>query len=393
MSEEQAPGLYLHLPFCSSICPYCDFYVLKGGVADRQSFVDRLLREIELRSAGLWPEFVAQPPAAGFDTIYLGGGTPSHLAVEELARLLEGCRDLLRASESASITLEANPEDVSERTLEEWRALGVTTLSIGVQSFSDSNLRFLGRRHDARTALSAVELAQTAGFDSVSLDLIFSLPDQGADALQRDLEIAVNLAIGHISLYQLTIHQGTPFGFQLARGRLRELPDDRQAELFLLAHRLIADAGYDAYEVSNFALTPSHRSRHNQKYWRHVPYLGIGPSAHSHAGRYRWWNERKIKPWSARLDEGLSPMAGSETLATWQLVLERLMLGFRTREGVDLAAMPEGWGSRLTAENADLIDELSGAGLLDVEPGRLKPTKRGLALADSLPLRFELPRD
>ena len=326
-----------------------------------------------------------------FDTIYLGGGTPSHLEPEHLARVLDGCRRHRGAGESAAITLEANPEDVTRESLVAWRELGISVLSLGVQSFDDASLRFLGRRHDGATARRSAEEALLAGFETVSLDLIFGLTGQTAADMSHDAEILVDLAPEHASLYQLTIHEGTPFGFRLARGRMSELPGERQAELFLLPHQILAGAGYETYEVSNFARSPAHRSRHNQKYWRHVPYLGLGPSAHSFSGRRRWWNERKIKPWSARIARGESPVADSELLTPRDLVLERLMLGFRTRDGVDLDAMPGDWGPRLRAANRQLIEELCVLGLVEDDTHRLRPTTRGMALADSLPRRFSLP--
>lgn len=391
MSAEPAPGLYLHLPFCPSICPYCDFYVLTGSPEAHRDFVRGLLAEIDLRAESMWPGPAAERPAMAFDTVYLGGGTPSRLALELLAEILDACRRKLGVDGSAVVTLEANPEDVSRESLAGWRGLGVACLSLGAQSFSDVSLRFLGRRHDAAAARRAAELALEAGFATVSLDLIFGLEGQTPRDLEHDLETVVELSPGHVSLYQLTIHPGTPFGFRHARGRLAELPEDRQAELFVIAHRRLAEAGYEAYEVSNFARAPEHRSRHNRKYWRHVPYLGLGPSAHSFSGRRRWWNERKIKPWRAALGSGRPPVAGSELLTPRQLVLERLMLGLRTREGVDLAQMPEDWGARLRAGNRQLIGELCARGLLVDEHDRLRPTTRGLAVADGLPLRFELP--
>ena len=268
-----APGLYLHVPFCSAICPYCDFSVLKAGVPARQRFVRHLVAEVALAGPG-WSD--PRP----FDTVYFGGGTPSLLPSEDLERVLGACRSHLMLA-TPWVFLEANPEDVTPGACAGWRGLGVRTLSLGVQSFSDEALRFLGRRHGAEQARAAVGNALAAGFDTVSVDLIFGLPGQAPDAWRRDLETAVALAPGHLSCYQLTIHPRTRFGVAAGRGRLSEMPEGEQAVLFELTHQLLADAGYRAYEVSNFARGREHESRHNRKYWDHTPYLGLGPSAHS----------------------------------------------------------------------------------------------------------------
>lgn len=373
-------GLYLHVPFCSAICPYCDFAVLTGGRERRAGFVEHLLAEMRL-----W----AGAPFA-FDTIYFGGGTPSALEPEELARIVEASRAAFLIDKDAWTFLEANPEDVTPESLRAWRELGVRTLSLGVQSFDASTLRFLGRRHDPLGARRGVELALEAGFHTVSLDLIYGSPEESPETWRRTLEEAVRLRPDHISCYQLTFHEGTPFGFRLGRGEMAEIPETAQADLFDLTHRFLADHGYPGYEVSNFARSPEHRSRHNQKYWDHTPYLGLGPSAHSFAGMRRWWNERKLGPYEKRIEEGEKPVAGSEELKPRDLALEALMLGLRTRAGVDLVRFRERYGIDLETENRPLIERLGEEGLLEKREGTLAPTLAGFAVADSLARAFEL---
>lgn len=375
-----APGLYVHVPFCSAICPYCDFAVVKGSEARRRRFVETLLAEIELATNH------AQP----FDTVYFGGGTPSLLAEEELARVLAAGREKLGALDDAWIFLEANPEDVTPASLASWRRLGVRTLSLGVQSFDDGELRFLGRRHSGDEARRAVAAAVGAGFETVSVDLIYGLPGQERAAWQRNLEAAVALAPQHLSCYQLTVNEGTPFGRQRDRGRLREMPEPEQAERFVATHEVLAAAGYPAYEVSNFALGPAHRSRHNAKYWDHTPYLGLGPSAHSFDGRRRFWNERNLSRYSDRVSAGERPLAGEELLSREQLALEALMLGLRTVSGVDLAAFRRRHGVDLEAANRERLPRLAEEGLLTLETGRLSLTTRGLAVADALAAEIAL---
>jgi oxygen-independent coproporphyrinogen-3 oxidase len=379
------PGLYLHIPFCSAICPYCDFAVLTGGPERQRWFVDHLVSEISS-----WA--LERSTFESIDTVYFGGGTPSALAPEDLARILMAARESLSISDNAEIFFEANPEDVIAENVRAWRDLGVRFLSLGIQSFDADALKFLGRRHTPEQARRSVEIARDAGFETIAIDLIYGLPDQPFEVWRRTLEEAVTLAPDHLSCYQLTFHEGTPFGHRLAQGKIEELPEEAQAKLFLFTHEFLRDHGYPGYEVSNFARSSSHRSRHNQKYWRHVPYLGLGPSAHSFSGTRRWWNERKLKPYEARIDAGEKPVAGTEEL-TWQdLALEALMLGLRTADGVELEAFRTRYGFDLLGGNEPLIERLSGEGLLKLEGSVLVPTLAGLAVTDSLARTFEFEK-
>lgn len=386
------PGLYLHVPFCSAICPYCDFAVTRGGPDRRAAYVEAVVSEAGL-SAGRWRA------AEAFDTVYLGGGTPSILAAGELERLLAALGRHLPVAPGARLSLEANPEDASPAKLAELRALGVSTLSLGVQSFDPRALKFLGRRHTPEAARRAVAAALEAGFPTVSVDLIFGLPQLGIDrhqelgSLEHTLEETVALAPHHVSCYQLTFHQGTPFGRGLARGTIRELPESAQAVAYERVLEVLVASGYEPYEVSNFARrTPDgadHRSAHNRKYWDHTPYLGLGPGAHSFDGRRRWWNERDEEAWRRRVGVGERPVAGEETLSDEDLALEALMLGLRTAEGVDLERYRERFGVDLVARNQALVERLVEVGLVAVAGGRLRPTLRGFAVADGLPVGFE----
>lgn len=377
---EAAPGLYLHIPFCSAICPYCDFAVLTGGPERRERFTDHLVSEI-----GLWSE--DSEPFLGIDTVYFGGGTPSALNPDQLGRILDAARISLPIQQDAWIFLEANPEDVTPESVRAWRELGVRTLSLGIQSFDAEALAFLGRHHSPEEARRSVELARAAGFSTVAFDLIYGLPGQACEDWRRTLETAVGLEPDHLSCYQLTIHEGTPFGFRLARGKMTEAPEEIQADLFLLTHIFLRDAGLPGYEVSNFARSPEHRSRHNRKYWDHTPYLGVGPSSHSFSGHRRWWNERKIKPYEARIDAGERPVAGSEELTADDLALEALMLGLRTVEGIDLDRFRQRYGVDLLERNRARLERMEG--LLEVKDGRLVPTLEGWAVVDSLVRDFE----
>jgi oxygen-independent coproporphyrinogen-3 oxidase len=381
------PGLYVHVPFCSAICPYCDFAVTRDAPVRHAIFVECLLAEISLWRSG-WQ-------GGTFDTVYFGGGTPSLLTPGELANLLKAMRADLPIAPGARISLEANPEDARPGLLATLRELGVRTLSLGVQSFDEEALKFLGRRHSPEEARRSVEAALAVGFDTVSIDLIFGLPEERQDlaALTRTLEKAVALGPQHVSCYQLTVHEGTPFGRGVERGVIRELPEGRQARAYERVVEVLTGAGYTPYEVSNFALAPEHRSRHNRKYWDQTPYLGLGPSAHSFDGRRRWWNERSLAEWSAKVAGWERPIAGTEALSEEDLALERVMLGLRTAAGVDLAGFEERFGVDLVAVNGELVEELTEAGLVVVEGGRLRPTVKGMAVADGLPAGFRVTRE
>lgn len=374
-------GLYIHVPFCASVCPYCDFAVTIAGPERRRAYVDGIRREA--KTAG-W-----QGPR--FDTVYLGGGTPSSLAVDDLGRILEGARRDLPVEPDAEVFCELNPEDVTSGAVAGWRELGVAFASLGVQSFDDEVLRRLGRRHSADDARRAVERLLGAGIATVSIDLIYGVEGQTAAAWRRQLEEAAVLDVGHLSCYQLTFHDGTVFGRRLAAGEMAEAPEPEQAELFELTHAVLAEAGFEGYEASNFARGRDHRSRHNSKYWRHAPYLGIGPSAHSFDGRRRRsWNHRKLRLWQRAVDAGERPLEGSELLTDAELALEAVMLGLRTSDGVDLDELRARWGVDLVASNRCEIERLCASGHLVLDGATLRPTVRGMAVADAIARSLEV---
>ena len=375
-------GLYLHVPFCSAICPYCDYVVLQAGPERRAAYVRAVSLEVERTS---W-----EGPA--FATLYLGGGTPSALEPRQLSDILHQLRTGFCWRDRVRATMEVNPEDVTPLTARQWRALGIDCVSLGVQSFEPAVLRFLGRRHSPRQALAAVRTCQDAGFATVAFDLIYGYPGHKPVTWRRQLEDAAALAPDHLSCYQLTVHHGTRFGRQRARGDLAELPDPVQAELFLTTHRALEQAGFEGYEVSNFARAPEHRSQHNQIYWHHAPYLGLGPSAHSFDGvRRRWWNLRKVRLWQQALERGLAAVDEEETLSDRELALEAVMLGLRTRDGVDVAGVRKRWRIDLAAANGEVVERLVNGGLLIAEEERWRPTLEGMTVADFLARSVRIP--
>jgi oxygen-independent coproporphyrinogen-3 oxidase len=369
MTPGPAPGLYVHIPVCRAKCPYCDFYSV---VAPQRAEVlaAALLDELALAGAG-WP---------AFDSLYIGGGSPSALAPAVLERLLIGLRRWLAAG--AEITVELNPADIGDALLAVLAAAGVDRISLGVQAFSDDRLRWLGRRHDAATALRAAERIRAAGFAALGLDLIWGLPGDGPDRWQRELRAALALEPEHLSCYELTLSPHSPLGRRRSRGAF-DLPDEvALAALFMQADELLGAAGYAHYEVSNYARGRRRRSRHNQKYWRRAPVLGLGPAAHSFDGRRRWANPADLEGHLAALAAGRRPAEPGPALAAEQVRLERLALGLRTSDGIPADLPPDRPAVRAS------IDRLLAAGLLTRRGRRLRPTSRGLLLADAIAERL-----
>lgn len=379
-------GLYVHVPFCSEICPYCDFAVVRDRPAVRRTrhrrWIDAL--RIEARSAG---ESGRIPESSlPFDSVYFGGGTPSSLGPDELREAREILWRSLPIAPGADVHLEANPEDVGPERVAAWKDLGVGFLSLGVQALDDRDLGFLGRRHSARSAREAVGLVLDAGFRTVSVDLIAALPGRDLAHWDSTLRAALDLGVSHLSLYGLEIHPATTFGKRLERREIEPRPSDDQAAELRRTHEVLLEHGWDVYEVSNFARGPAHRSRHNPKYWIRAPYLGLGPSAHSSdGGSRRWWNHRHVDRWARELAEGRGPVAGREDLSPHEVALELLMLGLRTPTGVDLAAFSARTGLDLRRESGGALACAVERGL--VEPGfdaRLRPTLEGLLVADRI---------
>lgn len=321
-----------------------------------------------------------------FDSLYVGGGTPSCLPDPDLERLVHLIRDHFLFSEDTECTLEANPDDLAPQRLRLFRELGFNRLSVGVQSLNDEELRFLGRRHTALQAQKALGWAREADFQNLGVDLMYGLPGQDLPRWTLTLEKALSFSPEHVSCYQLTIAERTPFGRMRKEGRMAELDREMEEKFFLGTSSFLEERRYLHYEVSNYALGTKVRCRHNLKYWTHAPYLGLGPSAHSHLRGHRWWNIRDLSSYCLALEEGESPVAERETLTPEQIRLEKLMLGFRTRIGLPVALLCP--GGRFTPALQELEDE----GLLEIREEKVLPTTRGLLVADSLPLLFSESR-
>ena len=280
------------------------------------------------------------------------------------------------------ITVEANPDDVTREKLDLLKSLGVNRLSVGVQSFDEKELRFLQRRHTAVGAEKALDLVQSSGIGNFGIDLMYGLPGQMLEMWTKTLTKALSFAPNHLSCYQLTVEGGTPFGKLKAGGFLKTSDEETERAFFLSTSRFLTSRGFIHYEISNFAEDEHHFSRHNCKYWHHVPYLGLGPAAHSFRNGVRWWNHRSVAEYCLSISEGTNPVEGSETLTPEQVRLEKLYLGFRTQEGIDLQAI---FGD---SPPQDAISRLQGSGLTTLRGNRLLPTLDGFLVADRLPLLF-----
>jgi oxygen-independent coproporphyrinogen III oxidase len=362
MTAHNLPGLYIHVPFCRTKCPYCDFYSCTD-VQLANDFIIALEKELIYYCTSI--------PAA--DTVYLGGGTPTVLLDEWLALIMTMVHRHFAVAPDAEITIEANPNDLSRERLIHLRSLGFNRLSLGVQSFDDDVLGFLGRRHSAEAARRSIALARQAGFDHISIDLIYGIPGQKQQAWFATLREALRLAPEHLSCYQLTIKEETPFFARMQEGALHSCTEEEQAELFSATSALLEEHGYSHYEVSSFCRSDSLQARHNRKYWEHVPYLGLGPAAHSFDGRRRWWNVKSFEGYCSKLKFGVVPLEAEEELTGEQLRSEALMLGLRTRKGIALDA-------ELAASQS--LQSLQAEGLVTVAENRIIPTIRGLLFAD-----------
>ena len=383
-SDSRAFGVYLHVPFCTVRCGYCDFNtytaVELGGGASQDSYASTALRELDLArrvmaEAGL--------PGRVASTVFVGGGTPTVLPVRDLARLLDGVRTTWGLAGDAEVTTEANPDSVTPASLAELAAAGFTRVSFGMQSAVPHVLATLDRTHDPRRIPDVVRWAREEGL-AVSLDLIYGTPGESAADWRASVEAALATEVDHISAYALVVEPGTPMARQVRRGELALPTQDDQAAKYEVADELFASAGLHWYEISNWARTPEDACRHNLAYWRGDDWWGIGPGAHSHLGGVRWWNVKHPRGYAARLEGGLSPAAGREVLDDAATRLEHVMLGVRLRGGLPLDSLDLPARRAVAGLVADgLVDGVAALGADGAAP-RVLLTRRGRLLADAV---------
>jgi oxygen-independent coproporphyrinogen-3 oxidase len=383
-SPPHAPlGLYLHVPFCAHICPYCDFNTYSGQESLIPRYVDALEQEIRRRGAELGGRAAA--------TIFFGGGTPSLLDPTDIGRLVVACHDAFDVAPDAEVTLEANPTSVDAAYFSGLLEAGVNRLSLGVQTLNRRGLRALGRNHEAADAVAAFQAARDAGFTNISLDLIFGWAGQSAEAWARDLDEVLSWENGpeHLSLYSLIVEPGTPLADAVARGIVRVPDDDEAADLYEAAIERLDRAGWIHYEVANWARRQSLESRHNAVYWRNGEYVGFGAGAHGRLGGCRSMNHLLPKTYIQAIEDGGLATSNTEDLPPATAMGETMMLGLRLLdEGVSRPAFLARHGVELDQVYGDVIRELNQLGLLIVDQERVRLTHRGLMLANDVCARF-----
>ena len=390
-------GLYVHVPFCKTKCPYCDFNTYQGIENLMGPFRDALSDEL-----AMWGQALGGPAVR---TVFFGGGTPSYLPDGDIGKILEVARQAFAVEDSAEITIEANPGDLDARACAALLEQGVNRLSIGVQSLNNDLLELLGRRHHADEAVAAFETARDAGFDNINLDLMYGLPHQTMAQWQTTVDRLIELSPQHISLYALTLEEGTPMHRWAQEGKIPEPDPDLAADMYLYAQDALDGAGYHHYEISNWS-RPGLESRHNTIYWLNQPYLGVGPGAHSRLGEYRFWTVLSPRDYAAKasewrrsgqpqlesLDE--KSLSSTSTVADWEHIsldtacAETMFLGLRLLDGLDLAGASASLGTELEQRYQTQIQELTDLGMLERRDGLLCLTKSSYLVANQAFTRF-----
>lgn len=348
-------GIYYHIPFCKRICGYCDFY-RTALVRDLPQVVTAMEAELKARRPYLQGEKIA--------TRYFGGGTPSLCTPQQIGRLLTTTAQLFDCSEVYETTLEANPDDLSPAYLEAIRQEGIDRLSIGIQSFDEGCLQLMNRRHTAGEAIEAVRNAQRAGFENITIDLMFGIPGYGIDSLNHSIDVALQLGVQHISAYLLSIEPNTRFGTMVKKGTMREIEEEEAQRQYLLVDKRLSEAGFLHYEISNYAL-PGREARHNSSYWSGEKYLGIGPAAHSYDGKSRAWNVSSVERYL------LGEEAEEEHLSEVEHLEEWLMTRLRTSRGLDIALFEQRFGPDYTSRLLKAAKKEAEKGSLRIENGAI----------------------
>lgn len=375
--------LYIHIPFCLHKCPYCAFVSQEGSPAQREAYVELLQAEMRLAHAGI-------PSGRPLESVYFGGGTPSLLEPDQIGRILSLADTLFSLLPHAEITLEANPGTIDRAKLAGFRHSGVNRLSLGVQSLDDRMLASLGRIHSAAQAEQAVQAARRAGFANIGIDLIHALPGQTMEMWRHDLERALGLAPEHLSVYGLTIEEGTPFAQRYTHDR--DLPDeDLSADMFLAADDLLGAAGYEHYEIANYAL-PGFRSRHNSGYWRRDGYLGLGAGAHSFlrgtGHGLRFGNRSDVDEYAAAITRGQLPRQDRVELSQEDALAEFMFLGLRLADGVSFGDFRREFAVELKERFKRELREMTALGLLAMDDRGVRLTRRGMLLSNRVFTRF-----
>lgn len=374
--------MYIHIPFCKKKCRYCDFYSITG-LSLAPLFARALVQEMDM---------VCKTPLL-FDTLYLGGGTPSLLKAKVIDSIIETARNRFKFLKAAEITVEVNPGTVTFDQLKTYRQAGANRINIGVQSFDQSNLDFLGRIHTSDDAIYVLNASRKAGFENIGLDLIYGIPGQTVTSWLADLVKAVEIAPEHLACYMLTYEPKTPLSIAREKGRFNPLSEKSVADLFETTHTLLTTNGYEQYEISNFSKkvigSPGlRRSRHNQKYWSRAPYLGLGPSAHSFFNSKRQWNHRSVRRYIKDLNNGVLPIMGEEVLTRSQRMIEEFYLGLRRKNGINFESFNQAFGVDFEQVFGDVIPDLEEKELIEADQHHFALSQKGLLFLDSITEMF-----
>jgi oxygen-independent coproporphyrinogen-3 oxidase len=380
MNISRKSGLYIHIPFCISKCGYCDFYSIED-TSLTNTFIDALLAEIELTAFQLEIE-------DSFDTVYIGGGTPSLLHPVQIGNILNIISKYFHLDDNSEITVEVNPGTLNPEQLKQLFNLGINRLSIGVQSFIQDELKLLDRIHTIEDSINTIYECRQVGFNNMNVDLIFAIPNQTAVNWNFSLKKALSLLPEHLSIYNLTFEKETPFYKKLIKGQIVRQNEQKEIEYYSMAHNLLTDSGYNHYEVSNYAKTESHYSRHNYKYWKHIPYLGFGPSAHSFWENTRWANNRSVNNYVSKIDKGQLPKSFEERLEKYQLISEHILLALRTYKGLSLFEFEKLFGINFLKKFVKETNKLIENNLANIEDDYFKLTEKGMLICDEILLYF-----
>jgi len=367
------PGLYLHTPFCKSKCVYCGFYSTVNQ-KDIERYLDALKKEIVLRKDEAKNEPVR--------TVYFGGGTPSILQISQLQQIINSINLNFSIEEHAEMTIEANPEQLTAEYCRDLKQLGFNRISIGIQSFHDEILQFLGRKHTAKEAMHAVENAHNSGFDNISIDLIYGVNERDNNLWQKEFDIAFRLPIKHFSAYALTVEENSLLYRRIHQHKTVEPDEDLASVQYNALSKALTNSPFEQYEVSNFAIN-GWESKHNSAYWHRVPYVGLGASAHSYDGTHRSWNAANLKDYFAQIEES-NTYHERETLTAIDQYNEFVLLGLRTRTGINLYEMEQFFGSERTASFQQYFESDVENDLYLIENNRIRLTAKGLWFADGI---------
>jgi oxygen-independent coproporphyrinogen-3 oxidase len=371
-STDKHTGVYFHIPYCKKACHYCNFH-FSTSIQSKAELTEAIVKEIEL---------VNGKDSRLISTIYFGGGTPSLLLRKELKMILDKMKSSFKIIENAEITFEVNPDDVTESMLQFWKEQGINRLSIGIQSFRDEDLKWMNRAHQSSQAIDAVNLAKNVGFDNYSIDLIYGIPGLSDEAWNSNIEQALAFNIPHLSAYALTVEPKTALKSMIEIGKSVDVDEDQQARQFLILSDKMIAAGYEHYEISNFA-KPGMRSKHNTSYWNNIPYFGFGPGAHSFDGKSRYWNVSHNSRYIEAIAQEILAYE-KEDLTPMQLLNEYIMTSLRTMEGTSLVTIQQKWGEENVIKIQSKLQNWVSQGYINFNGDRFYLTREGKLFADGI---------